>query len=180
MASVQDRKPPSAGTKVSPGQDAPVTREGAGFVAPESLAAASYREDGDFGANRSPKPDQGSSQSGMESSNYTTSSGAKLGSAAQKSSSKGGTAPGYVANQHHSNNGPHGKKSTEGGFEDSRLKDGLQMALNSEPGSTNDPSRLAEAQFMQGEAAQPGVTGHREGSLNTKTAYENLDRETSS
>ncbi|KAF4508723.1 hypothetical protein G6O67_005065 [Ophiocordyceps sinensis] len=168
MATVQDRKAPNAGTKVSQGQDAPVTREGAGFVAPESLAAESYSGEGGFATNRNAQPDQGSSQSGT-------------GSVAQKPSSNGGTAPSYVASQYQSDSsGPHGKNLTQGGFDDARLKDGLKMALNSEPGSANDASRLAEAQLKQGDATQPSATGHREGNLNTKTAYENLDREVSS
>lgn len=197
MASVQDRKAPSAGTKVTcscpasheavlidqvfPGQDAPVSRERAGYVASESLAAESYRADGEFATNRGAQPDKGSPQAAAESSNFITSPGTAAGGATHQAGSNSDTAPSYIANQYFSDpNGPHGKNLTGEGFDDARLKDGLKMALDSEPGSKNDPSRLAEAQFKQGDAAQPSVTGHRQGNLETTTAYETLSRETSS
>ncbi|RDA85273.1 hypothetical protein CP532_2350 [Ophiocordyceps camponoti-leonardi (nom. inval.)] len=151
MATVQDRKAPSAGTKVDPGQNAPVTREGAGFVASDSLAAESSRNDGDFAENRRNQPD------------------------ASRDPSKTTTGPAQIGVS-----GAQSKISDAGGFDDPRLKDGLAKALQSEPGSADDPSRLAEAQMRQAEAARPGVTGHNQSELSTETAYDALSRDVSS
>lgn len=89
-----------------------------------------------------------------------------------------GEAPSYVNNQYISDkNGPHGKNLKEGGFNDRDVQDGVKKAFNSEPGSINDPSRLAEVQFEQGEAATPRVASTRESELKTGTAYDGLDRD---
>ncbi|RCI16416.1 hypothetical protein L249_1912 [Ophiocordyceps polyrhachis-furcata BCC 54312] len=151
MATVQDRKAPSAGTKVEAGQNAPVTREGAGFVASDSLAAESSRNDGGFAENRRNQPDPS-----QDFGDYTTSPAKTDASGAQS------------------------KMSDAGGFDDPRLKDGLAKALESEPGSADDPSRLAEAQMRQAGAARPSVTGNNQSELSTGTAYDPLSRRVSS
>ncbi|PFH59711.1 hypothetical protein XA68_11974 [Ophiocordyceps unilateralis] len=155
MATVQDRKAPSAGTKVDPGRNAPVTREGAGLEAPDSLAAESRRDDGEFAANRRSEPED--TRSGHQP---TKPSQAEQASRSNVSGREAET-----------------KISKAGGFDDPRLKDGLSKALNSEPGSIDDPSRLAEVQMKQAEAARPSVTGPNQGKLDTGTAYDNLDSE---
>ncbi|KND87259.1 hypothetical protein TOPH_08119 [Tolypocladium ophioglossoides CBS 100239] len=172
MSSVQDRRAPSAGTKlttamkVDPGRNAPVAQEGAGFVASESLAAESDREGAAFSGNRGAQPEKTSSNAGMWSEN--TSSG------------NGATAPGYIVDQYLADpNGPHGKNLKEGGFDDSRIRDGLKEALNSEPGSMDDPSRLAEAKFARNEAAARDA-GRKDEALSVGTTYDGLDRNTSS
>ncbi|RDA90969.1 hypothetical protein CP533_3095 [Ophiocordyceps camponoti-saundersi (nom. inval.)] len=151
MATVQDRKFPGAGTKVDLGENAPVTREGAGFVASDSLAAESSRNEGDFAENRRNQPEPS-----QDTGNYTTSH-VKTGVSGAQS-----------------------KISDAGGFDDPRLKDGLAKAIESEPGSMDDPSRLAEAQMRQAGSARPNVTGHDQSQLSTGTAFDALDRDASS
>ncbi|PHH93112.1 hypothetical protein CDD83_492 [Cordyceps sp. RAO-2017] len=177
MASVQDRKAPSAGTKVTGGKDAPVSREGAGLVASESLAAQSYREGGEFAENRRAEPENISSSNdtaGPQATSSQKASGHAVGS-------RGGTAPSYVVNQNlRDPHGPHGKNLKEGGFEDPKLEDGLQKAFNAEPGSIDDPGRVAEATFAQKEAAQSSASTQKDGQLSTGTAFDGLNPETSS
>ncbi|UNI17907.1 hypothetical protein JDV02_004214 [Purpureocillium takamizusanense] len=172
MSTNQNRKAPGAGTKVDLGRNAPVTEEGAGYVAPESLAAESSQSGGEFGANRHGHPDS--------TSPSTAQSG--TGSGHDKSPAAGGnagTAPSYVSNQYTGDSsGPHGKNLKAGGFDDSKVKDGLKMALESDPGSKNDPSRLAEERFELRDAAGPRVSGHKDTELSTATKYDGLDRET--
>lgn len=105
----------------------------------------------------------------------------RSGRSENTSSGNGATAPGYIVDQYLSDpSGPHGKNLTEGGFDDSRITDGLKKALESEPGSMNDPSRLAEAKFARNEAARPSVSGRKDAELSTATAFDGLDRETPS
>ncbi|KJZ77655.1 hypothetical protein HIM_02832 [Hirsutella minnesotensis 3608] len=171
MASVQDRRAPSAGTKVTAGENVPVTRESAGFVASDSLAAESYTEGGEFSENRSAQPSESTSKSGIHPSQQMKTFSGESGTAA----------PSYVASQGLTDtSGPHGKNLKEGGFDDARVKDGLKVALESEPGSINDPSRLTEAQLQQTDAAQPGSTARRDGDLSNTTAFDALDRTASS
>ncbi|GJN76492.1 hypothetical protein VFPBJ_09080 [Purpureocillium lilacinum] len=174
MSTNQNRKGPSVGTKVDLGRNAPVTEEGAGYVAPGSLAAESFKGGGEFSENRHGQPDSTSSG--------TTRSGARSGPPeTAPAGENGGTAPSYVSSQYIGDSGgPHGKNLKSGGFADSKTKDGLKMALESEPGSKNDPSRLAEERFELRAAAGPGVSGRRDTELSTSTKYDGLDRETSS
>ncbi|KAJ6437737.1 Protein kinase-like protein [Purpureocillium lavendulum] len=174
MSANQNRKAPSSGTKVDLGRNAPVTEEGAGFVAPESLAAESYRGGGEFGENRHGQPDSTSTGASRSSAR----SGYSENTAA---SGNGGSAPSYASNQYiRDSNGPHGKDLKEGGFDDSKDKDGLKLALSSEPGSKNDPSRLAEERFELRDAAGPSVSGRKDTELSTATKYDGLDSETTS
>ncbi|KAF4589511.1 hypothetical protein GQ602_003400 [Ophiocordyceps camponoti-floridani] len=159
---VQDRKAPNAGTKVDLGRNAPVTLEGAGTVEPASLAAESQGNDGKFADNRRSEPE--SSSSNYE---YTT---------ASSSSSQ----PRHDEQAPRSNvSGREDKAQTldAEGFDDPRLQDGLAKALNSEPGSIDDPSRLAEAQLKEADAANPSLTGLNQPQLSTGAVYDNLDRE---
>ncbi|KAI8655967.1 hypothetical protein NCS55_01250500 [Fusarium keratoplasticum] len=69
-------------------------------------------------------------------------------------------------------------KNLEGSWDDSKTEDGLQKALNAEPGSDDDPGRLAELKFQQQQAG--GGAGPREGKLSTKSGYDALNAETPS
>lgn len=90
-------------------------------------------------------------------------------------SSSAGTAPSYVSSQYiKDKNGPHGKNITEGGWDQSKAKDGLQAALASEPGSENDPSRLAEMQFQQNQNRGGRDAGPKQGELTNETKYDSL------
>ncbi len=90
---------------------------------------------------------------------------------------QGGDAPTYVNAHHIRDQGkPHGKNITEG-FEDShKFRDGQRAAMEAEPGSRDDPSRVAEQQFFSKEAGsglgtrEAKVTG--EGRYNVLTPDE--------
>ncbi|PKK53149.1 hypothetical protein CI102_1563 [Trichoderma harzianum] len=166
MPTLRERKNPSSGTKVHPGKNDPVHREAAGLVAPESLAAESVEHGGEFAQNRNVQ------QEGVESSGLKTQSGRE-----------GGEAPGYVADQYiKDTKGPHGKNIKEGVDEGKagEKNDGLQRALRSEPGSEDDPSRLAEAQMFQKGSLGARGAGPRQSHLEGETIYDKLDSETSS
>ncbi|KAJ4013996.1 uncharacterized protein FIESC28_07447 [Fusarium coffeatum] len=178
-------KAPSEGQKVDLGQNAPVKEEGPGKVASESLAAESAKEGGDFASNEGIRSEnQASSGSENTSAGRTTNTSSAPSSntrSAQSGSAKSnaGTAPSYVDNQYIKASGPHGKNITEG-FDDSKTEDGLKKALNAEPGSENDPSRVAELQFQQNQTAAGRDAGPRQTGLANETSFDALNNETSS
>ncbi len=139
-------------------------------MASDSLAAESYKQGGEFAENRNAQPNEGTIKSGIHPQQHINTFAGE----------NGGSAPTYVAERNlKDTSGPHGKNLSEGGFDGPILKDGLKLALESEPGSANDPSRLAEAQLLQKDAAQPGSTARRDGGLTNTTAFDALDRKTS-
>ncbi|PHH61010.1 hypothetical protein CDD81_976 [Ophiocordyceps australis] len=87
-----------------------------------------------------------------------------------QSSKQADTAPSYVAAQYATGQGPHGNWAKQEGMESAKLEPGLQRALRSEPGSADDPSRVAEARF-----AQPRVAGRRDAELATGSAFDGLE-----
>ncbi|KAL5089222.1 hypothetical protein Trisim1_005784 [Trichoderma cf. simile WF8] len=191
MPTLRERKNPSSGTKVHPGKNDPVHREAAGLVAPESLAAESVQHGGEFAQNRNVQ------QEGVESSGLKTKSGREGGissggksegvsggkSAGVSGGKSAGEAPGYVADQYiKDTKGPHGKNIKEGVDEGKagEKNDGLARALRSEPGSEDDPSRLAEAQMFQKGSLGARGAGPRQSHLEGETIYDKLDSETSS
>ncbi|KAL7784610.1 hypothetical protein V8C37DRAFT_420443 [Trichoderma ceciliae] len=160
MPTLRERKNPSAGTKVNPGQDAPVHREAAGVVTSESLAAESIREGGEFAQNRNAQPEV------ISGSDLKTQSGREGGHAAEA-----GEAPGYVADQYITDTkGPHGRGIKEGISDEVGVRnDGLERALRSEPGSEDDPSRLAERQMLQRQSLRDRGSGPRQSQLTKET-----------
>lgn len=157
-----------------------------------SLAAESYREGGDFASN------SGVHSENQSASDYNTSSGTtqleavpdtenrkqahdtssyegQLGSGGRsQDQSSAGTAPSYVSNQYaRDSSGPHGKNIHEG-FDDAGVRDGLKAALASEPGSKDDPSRLAEKQFEQSQNSASRAGGPRQTGLATESQYDVL------
>ncbi|KAI5458532.1 hypothetical protein BGZ63DRAFT_391565 [Mariannaea sp. PMI_226] len=197
------QKAPNAGTKVDLGQNAPVIQEGVGKVSSESLANESVHEGDGFATNRDvhsenkPESEQTSrvsyaakaSEANTQSDSSEPTYASKARETTQPTSSSGtenaqsydGKAPTYVNNQYERDpSGPHGKNLHEGGWDNSKAEDGLKKALNSEPGSTDDPSRLAEQQFQLKQAATGRDAGPREESVKTKTAYDALGSEVSS
>ncbi|KAL4726908.1 hypothetical protein ACLX1H_005806 [Fusarium chlamydosporum] len=181
-------KAPSEGQKVHLGQNAPIKEEGAGKVASESLAAESVKEGGDFASNEGIRSEnQSSSRSENTSAGRTTNtSSAPSSNSAQSGStesgsakSNAGTAPSYVENQYIKASGPHGKNITEG-FDDSKTEDGLKKALSSEPGSDNDPSRVAELRLQQSQTAAGRDAGPKQTGLSSETPFDTLNNETSS
>ncbi|KAH6953118.1 hypothetical protein DER45DRAFT_542269 [Fusarium avenaceum] len=184
------------GQKVDLGQDAPIKEEGAGKVASESLAAESIEEGGEFASNKgirsendSNKDTRSENQSSSGSENTSSgrtaktssapSSGLGSGSSAGAAPESADTAPSYVDNQYVKGSGPHGKNLKEG-IDYSNTEDGLKKALASEPGSEDDPSRLAELQFQRNQSAVGRDAGPKQGELSGKTAFDGLNSETSS
>jgi hypothetical protein len=125
------------------------------------------------------------SSSGKSSAGRTTKTSSGLGSntdskSGQSESADIDTAPSYVENQYiQSSGGPHGKNITEG-FDDSKTQDGLKKALESEPGSENDPSRLAEQRFQERQNAVGRDAGPRQSALSSETPFDSLNNQTSS
>ncbi|KAG5807168.1 hypothetical protein H9Q74_008150 [Fusarium xylarioides] len=192
-------KNPSHGQKVDLGQNAPVKEEGAGTVPNESLAAESLKEGGEFASNegihgenqptsRSENTSAGrntdtSSAPSSGSNSKASSSASKSSGTASKSSdsapkSLAGTAPSYVLNQYIKESGPHGKNLKEG-IDHSNTEDGLKKALESEPGSQDDPSRLAEQQFQLNQTAAGRDAGLKQSELEGKSAFDALNNEAS-
>ncbi|KAF5555469.1 hypothetical protein FPHYL_8258 [Fusarium phyllophilum] len=185
--------------QVDLGQNAPVKEEGAGPVPNESLAAESLKEGGEFASNegvhgenqptsRSENTSAGrntdtSSAPSSGSNSKASSSASKSSGTASKSSdsapkSLAGTAPSYVLNQYIKESGPHGKNLKEG-IDYSNTEDGLKKALESEPGSQDDPSRLAEQQFQLNQTAAGRDAGLKQSELEGKSAFDALNNEAS-
>ncbi|KAK8147846.1 hypothetical protein MY1884_001812 [Beauveria asiatica] len=133
----------SHGTKVSLGNQAPERNEPAGIVASESLAAESSRNDGEFAKNSGAKPEPSQNTKNMH------------GAPKAAQHANGGAAPSYAVDTQLRQTGPHGKNIREENIDATGYRDGLKRALRSEPGSEDDPSRLAEQQF-EGRNAIPG------------------------
>ena len=92
-------------------------------------------------------------------------------------SSNVGTAPTYVNSQYVDAGGPKGKNLHEGGFES---RDANNASFNSEIGSKNDPSRLAEQKFQRQNADYDGEAGiPRQDGVLEDNAYETLKRDAS-
>ncbi|KAG6359132.1 hypothetical protein INS49_012652 [Diaporthe citri] len=163
-------KAPSEGTKVTLGDKAPVTQEGAGNVS-GSLAAESAQKGGEFANNRN-----------INDSGNTTGSnaGAKVqGTSSTNTSASGGaaaasTAPTYVNNQYTSTSGgPHGKNITE----DPEMT-GRPAKFNVEPGLKEDPGRVAEQDLRLKQTRGAPGTGERQDGAGNQQPYGALDNET--
>ena len=160
---------PSAGTKVKPGNNGPTKQENAGLVQPESLAAESLNEGGAFTSNTGIHSENTTSHSNEPGSHHSSSAGGKNPRSAD-------SAPTYVNNQYiRDDSGPHGKNLKEGDWDDSKAADGLKKALASEPGSMDDPSRVAEKQFLMNRGPMGGNVGNKPQPSGGKEGYDALD-----
>jgi hypothetical protein len=103
------------------------------------------------------------------------------GSNLESQSGSAGEAPGNVTKHHgKGTKGSQGKEMKEGvGEEAGKWEDGLERALRSEPGSEDDPSRLAEAQMMQRQSLGALGAKPRQSGLKGETMYDALDNEVS-
>ncbi|KAI2467918.1 hypothetical protein F4781DRAFT_288888 [Annulohypoxylon bovei var. microspora] len=173
-------KAPSEGTKVTDGRNAPVTNEGPGFIAEDSLAAESqsfrqsnqvapedYHQE-DLIRGSVPKPHEGGvhqSASGFDSKPSGPGSRAA------------GIAPSYVQSQYiKSQGGPHGKNLKE---DDSiGTEDKSKNASFSQFGTKADPGRAAEQKFTLAGAANAGSTSGREKGVDAKRPYSVLGSNT--
>lgn len=152
------------------GKNAPVTQEAAGPVKHDSLAAESYKANGKFAENRDAEP---------EGPSYTTSKSSS--SHARVEGVQGAPAPTYINSQFISDpHGPHGKNLKEEGFDHQQVSDGQRKAFKAEPGSIDDPGRLAEVKFEQRDAATPLAALNKDsGELSKGTAFDGLQRDVS-
>ncbi|EHK49612.1 uncharacterized protein TrAtP1_010860 [Trichoderma atroviride] len=175
MPTLRERKNPNPtkGTKVDLGKDAPVSQEAAGLVKGGSLAAESYGEGGEFDQNRNAQP-EGVSGSRRETSFLEDAANLQRSGGRQAKSAVAGAAP------MKDTKGPHGRKIKEGFSSDDKDSDGLQRALRAEPGSEDDPSRLAERQMLQGNSLGARGAGPRQGEMAGETRYDVLKNEVDS
>ncbi|KAK1990066.1 hypothetical protein LX36DRAFT_664601 [Colletotrichum falcatum] len=165
---VTAKKPPSAGTKVDLGAAAPVRPENAGPVPPDSLAAESAVQGGEFAKNRGVDPNTLSSSNSNSNSNKTSSN--------TGASSKAEPAPTYVLNQYiRDPKGPHGKNIREGFDDEEGVRDGVQEAFRAEPGSENDPAREAERELLKSRIKPGRYAGPRETGISGPMVFEKLD-----
>ncbi|PTB72204.1 hypothetical protein M440DRAFT_1093105 [Trichoderma longibrachiatum ATCC 18648] len=180
MSTQRERMAGPDGTKVTLGKNAPETHEGTGAVPSESLAAQSAHSGGEFSHNR--VTEVASSVSSARPKNDEV-SGVDPKTAVRGLDYQGAPAPTYVVDQYITGKGgPHGKNIKEG-IDESELRDkesdGLHKALRAEPGSENDPSRLAEERLLEKDALRPEPTGARQGGIEGGTKYDKLESETS-
>ncbi|KAI1499703.1 hypothetical protein F5X99DRAFT_388701 [Biscogniauxia marginata] len=161
-------KTPSAGQKVTAGQNAPVPSESHGSVPQGSLAAESqaFREANHVNPEdlSAPRPQEGT----QPRATPTTTSGTPKHVA--------GTAPTYVESVYRRDPaGPHGKNLTE---DDSiRTEDKTKNASFSEFGTAADPGRAAEKKFGLADTGTAGTTAGRERKGDGKTTYDVLGSE---
>ncbi|KAK3316683.1 hypothetical protein B0H66DRAFT_561925 [Apodospora peruviana] len=143
-------KAPSAGQRVHLGKDAPISIEGTGAVASDSLAAESLRRSGGFASNEGAEAGQGPTKTTHSAKpGRSGHAGASNPDSLENQESYAGTAPSYVeaGGVDESAARPHGKNLTEGGFAGS----GTSSGKLAEPGSMQDPSRQAERDTGIGE-----------------------------
>ncbi|KAF3760855.1 hypothetical protein M406DRAFT_358371 [Cryphonectria parasitica EP155] len=142
----------SEGTKVTLGEHAPVVQEGAGAVAPDSLAAESVREGGEFASNKR------NTISTEAASNLASSKPHEAPGSLEASSEQGQAAPSYVDIQRtRDSSGPHGANITQ----DPGMT-GRPAKFNVEVGGKEDPGREAvHSMLLKQTKGAPG-TGERE------------------
>lgn len=147
-----------------------MTQEGAGNVS-GSLAAESTQKGGEFANNRNIN-DSGSttgSNAGAKALDTASTSAPASGGAVAA-----GTAPTYVNNQYNRDSGgPHGKNITE----DPELT-GRPAKFDVEPGSKEDPGRVAEQDLRLKQTRGAPGTGERQDGAGNQQPYGALDNET--
>ncbi|TFA99800.1 hypothetical protein CCMA1212_008200 [Trichoderma ghanense] len=181
------RKAGPDGTKVTLGQNAPEIQEGTGVVPKESLAAEALKSGSEFAHNRVTKMEEGVSSSSSSSDRKKTQQSGRSGrgGGGDEEDRNGAPAPTYVADVYltgKGKGGPHGKNIKEG-IDESELRgkesDGLQKALRAEPGSEDDPSRLAEVRLLERDSWVPGDKGRRQGGVEGGTKFDKLESDVS-
>ncbi|KAI1138530.1 hypothetical protein F5Y05DRAFT_384354 [Hypoxylon sp. FL0543] len=164
-------KAPSEGTKVTAGKNAPVTQEGPGVVAQDSLAAESqaFRQANQAEPQQVPRENLTSASKPHEGGIHQSSTGSS-----GQASSNAGTAPSYVQSQYLKDHaGPHGKNIKEDptiGTEDKEKNTSF-----SEFGTKDDPGMAAEQKFTQYQTANAGSTGGRDKGVDAQQPYGALD-----
>jgi hypothetical protein len=143
-----------------------VTQEGAGNVS-GSLAQESAQNGGEFAQNRN--IDTSSTNTAAKAQGTTSSSD----SSGSGGAAVAGTAPTYVNNQYiRDSGGPHGKNITE----DPEMTG--RPAKLAEPGSKDDPARVAEQEMLLKQTRGAPGTGERQEAAGNQQPYGALDNET--
>ncbi|KAI4864605.1 hypothetical protein F4820DRAFT_423232 [Hypoxylon rubiginosum] len=165
-------KAPSEGTKVTAGKNAPITSEGHGVVAQDSLAAESRsfqqanqtapqqvdRED----LTSAPKPHEGGIHQKAASSSTTATP--------TQGDHNAAVAPSYIQSQSLKDTaGPHGRNLKED--ESIATEDKTKNTSFSKQGTADDPGRAAVEQFNRANTANAGSTGGREKGIDNKQPY---------
>ncbi|ORY71028.1 uncharacterized protein BCR38DRAFT_2606 [Pseudomassariella vexata] len=166
---------PSEGQKVTLGQNAPITREGSGAVACDSLAAESraFTSSNEMSTNTQSHDELRSSSKPHESGSTAAYSSTNTGAGSGPNNVD--TAPSYVNNQYtQDTKGPHGKNIKED--ESIRTGDGNNASFT-EFGTDKDPGALAEKKFALADSSTAGSTAARQKSIDGKTPYDVLDPE---
>lgn len=164
---------PTHGQKVTLGKDAPVSQEGSGPVASDSLAAESsaFKSSNHAEAHKIAHEDLRSATRPHEGSLKSENAQHGTGATAHKVDA----APTYVTNQAlNDGSGPHGKNITE---DDDMTWDRSKNASFNEYGTTKDPGALAEKKFGLGQGAGSGSKGERQTAIDGETPYAALNRE---
>ncbi len=142
-----------------------MTREGAGPVAHDSLAAESVRGGGGFAANRGAEPRGANDHRGTSASSYAHYGHHNHGDGSTTTQGAAAAPTAYATTaDENANARPHGKNLSEGGFAGA----GPGASIDAEPGSARDPARFRGP----GEQGEPGGA-----ELETGTAYDGLARE---
>lgn len=128
------------------------------------------------GVSHSQSKSAASTGGSKASQSQSKSASDNVSSGASERKSVTGAAPSYADALHVKDpNAPHSKSLQQGDWDDSKAEDGIKKAFEAEPGSINDPSRLAEERFELNQNAQAGGAGPRQAELDTETKYDALE-----
>ncbi|RYO83881.1 hypothetical protein DL764_009409 [Monosporascus ibericus] len=151
-------KAPSAGQKVTAGQNAPYTSEATGRVAPDSLASESqaFRQANQAIPRQSENVSSGTDAAGAGGATHNAD-----------------PAPTYVNSQYYRDpSGPHGKNLKE----DNSIGNEKNTSF-SEFGTKDDPGAAAEQKFTLADSSNAASTGGRKKEIDGKTPYDALGSE---
>ncbi|KAI0001392.1 hypothetical protein F4779DRAFT_604258 [Xylariaceae sp. FL0662B] len=164
-------KAPSEGTKVTAGKNAPITSEGPGAVASDSLAAESQA----FQQANEAEP-QIFPHENLTAASSKPHEGSTTAESSTSGSHAGSTAPSYAQNIYHQDpKGPHGKNIKED--ESIATEDKNRNASFSEFGTKNDPAAAAERKFALADAVPAASSGGRQKHIEGQTTFEALESE---
>ncbi|KAI1774246.1 hypothetical protein F4818DRAFT_419379 [Hypoxylon cercidicola] len=165
-------KAPSEGTKVTAGKNAPVTTEGHGVVAQDSLAAESrsFQQANQTAPRQVAHEDLTSASEPHEGGIHQKASSGTATATSRQGDHNGAAAPSYVQSQSlRDPAGPHGKNLKED--ESIATDDKSKNTSFSKLGTADDPGRAAEEKFTRANAANVGSTGGREKGIDNEQPY---------
>ncbi|KAI0159909.1 hypothetical protein GGR52DRAFT_563481 [Hypoxylon sp. FL1284] len=166
-------KAPSEGTKVTAGKNAPVTSEGPGVVAQDSLASESqaFRDANDAAPQQTSREDLKTASRPHEGGVHQRSTTSSTRQQGPSGDGNGAPAPSYIQSQALKDpSGPHGRNIKE----DPNL--GTEGKARSATGTAgtgtaDDPARAAEDQFVRANTANAGSAGGREKGIDNEQPF---------